>query len=72
MHCNEQGWDATGLKVQVEYDYLDNPARLGNFKLRISLPENLREHSDTLLEVAKTCPVHKTMEHHSDMEMTIE
>jgi uncharacterized OsmC-like protein len=64
--------DATGLRVELTYDKLDQPTRLGHFKVAIKFPASGWEsHKEGILRAAERCPVHETIRHHEGVEITV-
>lgn len=61
-YCNRVGIDATDLRVDVSYEGIDNPYRLGNFQVTIHLPNaELGKREEALRRVAEHCPVHESI-----------
>ena len=72
LYCKNSQIDATGLAVDVSYDKLDNPSRLGNFKATVRLPAELDEvRRKALLRVADRCPVHETIKEGIGLEIAL-
>ena len=60
-HCNNAGLDATDLSVDVDFDKVEDPARLLNVKVVIHLPcADVDGREKAILRVAERCPVHET------------
>ena len=71
-YCNRVGIDATGLSVDVSYEGIDNPFRLGNFKVMIHLPNaTLGKREEALRRVAEHCPVHESIADWSGIDFII-
>lgn len=62
-----------GMRVEVQQYGAPNPARVGEFVVRVSLPSELPDHQAELLErVALSCPAHHTFEHGAKVRVHIE
>ncbi len=71
-YCRDMKIDATGLSVELTCDKLDQPTRLGHFKVAIKFPASGWEsHKEGILRAAARCPVHETMRHHEEAEITV-
>lgn len=61
-YCKNAGLDATGLSVDVDFDKVEDPARLTNVKVLIHLPHaDVNGREKAILRVAERCPVHETI-----------
>ena len=64
---------SAGLKVDLSYDWLENPTRLGKFRAEIKIPKgDWQARKDGILRAADRCPVHETIRHHEGLEVTVE
>lgn len=55
---------ATGLKVILDWEYAENPRRIGKINASISLDAELDEKQKKgLLKIAQSCTVHNTLTH---------
>ena len=71
-YCRDMKIDPTGLSVDVTYDKLDNPSRLGHFKAAIHIPAGGWEpRKEGVLRAAERCPVHETIRHFEGVEITV-
>ena len=69
IFCNNSKIDPSGIAVDLTFDKLENPNRLGNFKVRIKVPHaDPKRHRRGILNVAHMCPVHATMAQGSNVE----
>ena len=62
--CNHHDLDPSGLKVDVSYDFADQPRRMTDIRVDVTLPNAHCDDECTrkaLEEVAKHCPVHETI-----------
>ena len=71
-YCNQSGIDVTDMSVDVTFDKVDDPTRLVNLKVQIDLPHaDVTGREKALLRVAERCPVHETMCHLDNVEMSL-
>lgn len=64
-YCRNKGLDAQGMRVDVEFEKASEPTRLTHVRVVTHLPNaDCRERRchDALVNVARQCPVHKTIE----------
>lgn len=62
-----------GMRVEVAQHGAANPSRVGEFVVRVVLPEELPAHHAELLErVARSCPAHHTLELGAHVNVEIE
>jgi len=73
LYCRDMKIDSEGLTVEVTYDRLEKPSRLGNFRAKIKLPKGGWENrKGGILRAAERCPVHETILNHQGIEITVE
>lgn len=61
-YCNKSGVDPTGMSVDVSYDKGENPNRLVNIRVKVTLPNcELKDRQKAIERVAEHCPVHETV-----------
>jgi putative redox protein len=71
--CVGKGLDAKGTHVEVTYDYMQDPLRMDNFRVRIRLPHGIgAEHRADLQKAAESCPVHETMRGRPNVQFSFE
>ena len=71
--CESRRLPYEGMRVEVEQHGATNPARVGEFAVRVRLPEEIPEHHAALLErVARSCPAHHTLEQGAAVTVEIE
>ena len=71
-YCKDMQIDPTGLTVELTYDKLESPSRLGNFKAAIKIPKGGWEsRKDGVLRAADRCPVAETVRQFKGMEITV-
>ncbi len=63
VFCQRRKISAEGLKVELDWEYAENPHRIGSIEARITLPIRLDEKDRAgLLRMARGCTVHNTLE----------
>jgi putative redox protein len=71
-YCRDMKIDATGLSVELSYDKLAEPTRLGHFKAAIKFPASGWEsRKEGILRAAERCPVHETIRRHEALQVTV-
>jgi len=71
-YCNRVGIDAEGMTVDVSFDKVPDPTRLTNLKITVNLPNgDCAKRLNALMNVAKHCPVHETIEMLEGIDFTI-
>lgn len=61
-YCGRVGIDARGMTVDVSFDKAEDPTRLVNLKVRVSLPNaDCGDRKKAILHAAEHCPVHETI-----------
>lgn len=70
-YCNNVGIDTEGLTVELEYDKLEAPTRLTNFKMNVIVPNAPEEKKKAILRAASHCPVKATLENFEGIEMEL-
>ena len=72
-YCRDMKIKHDGIVVTLEYDKLDQPARLGNFKAHIKMPaKDWETRKDGILRAAERCPVHETIHYHKGLTIEVE
>ena len=62
-----------GMRVEVAQRGAANPGRVGEFTVRVVLPDGLPAHHIELLErVARSCPAHNTLVHGAAVDVRLE
>jgi putative redox protein len=68
-----RGLPSEGMRVEVDQHGARHPNRVGEFVVRVVLPEPLPPAYAELLErVAASCPAHHTLAHGSEVRIVIE
>lgn len=71
--CQARGLPHDGLRVEVEQHGARNPARIGEFVVRVTLATPIpAEYAPMLERVARSCPAHGTLAHGSTVTVTID
>lgn len=70
--CHARNLPYEGMRVELEQHGAQNPGRIGEFVVRVYLPEALPEQYAAMLErVARSCPAHNTLEHGAAVSVQI-
>ncbi len=62
---------AEGLTVEVTAEKLKPPARLGNFRIDVTVPNLPAEHESLLMRAVTSCLIHHTLMNPSSIETAI-
>ena len=63
QYLKSRGLPYDGIRVEVDPRGAANPARIGEFVVRLTVPASLSAHESEMLErVARSCPAHHTLE----------
>ena len=58
------GLDLAGFAVEVQWEYVDDPYRVGRYQMTLHLPEGLPSNRlGAIKRAAETCTVHHTLTH---------
>jgi uncharacterized OsmC-like protein len=60
-----------GLQVQVVAEKLKQPARVGQFRLEVVVPELDPRHEEGILRAVKACLIHNTLLHAPAIETVV-
>jgi putative redox protein len=70
--CEVRDLPFEGMKVEVRQRNESNPSRVGQFSVRLVMPEQLPERYALLLgKVIRSCPVHNTLLHGAGLTFDI-
>lgn len=70
--CNARNLPHDGMRVEVESYGAQNPGRIGEFKVRVVLPQELPpKYAEMLEQVARSCPAHNTLVHGAEVNVEI-
>jgi putative redox protein len=70
--CQVRELPFEGMKVEVRQRKESNPSRVGEFSVRLMMPEQLPERYALLLgKVIRSCPVHNTLLHGASVTFDI-
>ena len=62
-----------GAKISIEWDYVEDPHRVGAYRLSIAWPAELPEgRRKALLRAAEQCTVHATLQHPPTIVLAVE
>lgn len=61
-----------GAKITVDWDYVEQPHRVGAYRMSITWPDELSEgRRKALLRAAEQCTVHATLQHPPTIETEV-
>ncbi len=70
--CNARNLPYEGMRVEVESYGAQNPGRIGEFTVRVVLPQELPpKYAEMLEQVARSCPAHNTLVHGAEVNVEI-
>ena len=59
---NNAGLSAEGLSIDIDWDYADNPRRIGEVKATINIPNSdVGKRETAILKAANHCTIHNTL-----------
>lgn len=71
--CRTRGLSTEGMRVEVDQRGATNPNRIGEFGVKVVLPAGMPDQYRPMIErVARSCPVHNTLEHGASAVVEIE
>jgi putative redox protein len=71
--CEARALPYDGLRIEVEQHGATSPNRVERFVVRVLLAHDLRPQYTSMLErVARSCPVHNTLGHGAEVEVSVE
>ena len=71
-YCKQAELDATGIEIEISFDYATDPMKLVNIHPHISLPnEELKKRKNAILNAVKVCPVHTTICETDNITVTV-
>ena len=72
-YCKNAGISAEGMKIEFEYERLQNPSRYGNMKAKIIFPKDtdLKGREKAIIRAAEQCLVHESIKDFKGVEITI-
>ena len=71
-YLRTRGLTTDGLEVRVVGEKAAQPARLGSFRIEVTVPELEPRHQDGVLRAVKACLIHNTLVHAPAIEIAIE
>jgi putative redox protein len=73
LYGEHHGMALEGLRVELDWTIADRPHRVGEIRLRVSLPRGIPGDQRPILErVAHTCLIHNTLTHPPRISMEME
>jgi len=71
--CASRGLPHEGMRIEIQQFGAQNPNRIGQFNVKVVLPQGLpAEYAELLERVARSCPAHGTLAHGASVEMQFE
>ncbi len=70
-YLNTRGLPSGGLHVRVTAEKVRPPARLGRFRIELTVPDLDPQHHEGVLRAAKACLIHRTLTHQPAIELAI-
>jgi len=71
--CQSRGLSHEGMRVELHQFGAQNPNRIGQFAVKVVLPQGVpAEHVEMLERVARSCPAHGTLAHGAEVLMQFE
>ncbi len=71
--CQSRGLSYEGMRVELQQFGAQNPNRIGQFAVKVVLPQGVpAEYAEMLERVARSCPAHNTLAHGADVTMQFE
>lgn len=70
--CQARALPCRGMRVEVDQHSEKNPARVGEFIVRVVMPDDFPERYVEMLErVTRSCPAHHTLAHETRIDIDI-
>lgn len=71
--CQTRGLSCDGMRVELDQLGTRHPNRVGQFVVRVVLPQPLPPaYAEMLERVVRSCPAHNTLEHGAEVSVHIE
>lgn len=71
--CQSRALPYEGMRVELHQFGAQNPNRIGQFVVKVVLPQGIpAEHAEMLERVARSCPAHNTLAHGAEVQMQFE
>jgi putative redox protein len=68
--CQRHGISSEGLTIRMEWDYADQPHRVGRITVRVDLPAPLEPEMKTRLrKVLEGCTIHQSLAHPPEVSL---
>src|SRR5690606_15656441 len=61
---------STQVGIGLEWEYVDDPYRVGRYDMKLTWPELPEERREAALRVAKHCTVEHTLQHPPEIEVS--
>lgn len=69
-YLRTRGLPAAGLEIRVEAAKAAQPARLGSFRIELTLPAMEQRHKEGVMRAVRACLVHNTLLHAPSIEIS--
>jgi len=72
MYLKNQGLPTEGLKVELEWEEVEGPSRIGKITANITLPDGIEPvQARNALKAAEQCKIHSTLEYKPEICISI-
>ena len=72
LYCDRHGYNDGEVSATLTYELAENPTRLGAVTIDLEIPRDVPEdRRDAIIRVAKTCPIHATLEQPPEIDLEI-
>jgi uncharacterized OsmC-like protein len=71
QYLKTRNLSASGLEVTVHAEKLTQPARVGQFRLELLVPDLDPRHEAGILRAVKACLIHNTLQHAPSIETVL-
>lgn len=65
------GLSAADLDIDLSWDYVEDPYRVGSYEMRLSWPSLPTQRREAALRVARSCTVEHTLEHPPAIDLAL-
>ncbi|MCX6695273.1 MAG: OsmC family protein [Candidatus Altiarchaeota archaeon] len=71
-YCRNAGINTEGMKVEFDYERLQNPGRFAKMKAKITIPNaDFKGREKAIIRAAEQCLVHETIKEFKGIEITL-
>jgi uncharacterized OsmC-like protein len=73
IFCQRRRVPSAGMRMELDWEWAEDPHRVGVIDIRITLPAKLGEKEKAgLMRMVKGCTVHNTLRNPPDIKMSLE